>query len=173
MKIAQVAPLYESVPPKNYGGTERIVSYLTEELVGQGHQVTLFASGDSITKAELISPCGRSLRLDDSCLDAFPYHFAMLEEVLRQANRFDLIHFHTGYLHLPLLRRERCLHVTTQHGRLDAPEQSALFREYPDMPMVSISDSQRRPVPWLNWQGTVLHGLPIDLSLNNQRLGLK
>ena len=120
MRIAQVAPLYESVPPKLYGGTERVVSYLTEELVRQGHHVTLFASGDSVTDAELISPCRRSLRTDSHCLDPIIPHFVMLEEVARQSKRFDLIHFHVDYLHFPVSRRERLPRLTrfstTQSG---------------------------------------------------------
>lgn len=171
MRIAQVAPLYESVPPKNYGGTERVVSYLTEELVRQGHEVTLFASGDSTTSAELIAPCRRSLRLDDACQDQLAQHFIMLEQVNNQAGRFDLIHFHVDYLHYPFSQRHRCPHVTTLHGRLDLPELPALYREYPDVPVISISDAQRKPLPWLNWQGTVYHGLPRNLHTFRERPG--
>ena len=160
MRIAQVAPLYESVPPKTYGGTERVVSYLTEELVRQGHQVTLFASGDSITAAELVAPCPNALRLDPGCVDQMAYHLVLLEEVFRQAHRFDVIHFHVDYLHFPLSRREPHPHLTTLHGRLDIPELPRLYREFPHEPVASISDAQRRPLPWLNWQGTVHHGLP-------------
>src|SRR5581483_326503 len=140
MRIAQVSPLYESVPPKNYGGTERVVSYLTEELVRQGHQVTLFASGDSLTRAELIAPCEKSLRLDASCMDAISIHIAMLERVFRERERFDIIHFHVDYLHYPFSRRENARHVTTLHGRLDMPELAVLYREYSDMPVISISN---------------------------------
>src|SRR5262245_2256107 len=163
MRIAQVAPLFESVPPKAYGGTERVVSYLTEELVRQGHRVTLFASGDSQTRAELIAPRRCSLRLDSSCVDQLACHLVLLEHVFREAHRFDVIHFHIDYLHFPISRRRPHPHLTTLHGRLDIPELPALYREYPDMPVVSISDAQRRPLPWLNWQGTVYHGLPDDL----------
>jgi glycosyltransferase involved in cell wall biosynthesis len=163
MRIAQVAPLYESVPPRGYGGTERVASYLTEELVRQGHQVTLFASGDSVTRAKLVAPCRRSLRLDKGCVDQQAYHFAMLEEVFRRAESFDVLHFHVDYLHYPFSRRQPHPHVTTLHGRLNIPELPALYREYPEMPVVSISDAQRKPLPWLNWQGTVHHGLPKDL----------
>jgi glycosyltransferase involved in cell wall biosynthesis len=163
MRIAQVAPLYESVPPHGYGGTERVVSYLTEELVRLGHEVTLFASGDSRTAAELIAPCRRALRLDPSCRDSLAWHFTMLEQVMRQAPRFDLLHFHIDYLHYPLSSRQRYCHLTTLHGRLDLPELAPLYREYRDIPVVSISTAQRAPLPWLNWQGTVHHGLPIDL----------
>ena len=163
MRIAQVAPLYESVPPKAYGGTERVVSFLTEELVHQGHRVTLFASGDSVTAAELVAPCPRSLRLDKDCVDQIAHHLVLLEQVYRQADRFDFIHFHVDYLHFPWSSRHPHLHLTTLHGRLDIPDLPALYHEFPDQPVVSISDDQRRPLPWLNWQGTVYHGLPEDL----------
>jgi glycosyltransferase involved in cell wall biosynthesis len=163
VRIAQVAPLFESVPPKYYGGTERVVSYLTEELVGQGHDVTLFASGDSVTKAKLIAPCRRSLRLDKSCVDQLAHHILMLELVAKEARAFDAVHFHCDYLHFPLSRRQRVPHVTTLHGRLDLPDLAPLYREFPDVPVVSISDSQREPLPWVNWQATVYHGLPDDL----------
>jgi glycosyltransferase involved in cell wall biosynthesis len=163
MRIAQVAPLYESVPPHAYGGTERVVSWLTEELVRQGHQVTLFASGDSVTAAELVPVCRQALRLDPSCVDQLAPHVVMVEEVYRQADRFDLIHFHIDYLHFPVSRRCPHAQVTTLHGRLDIPELPALYRTFPGMPVVSISDAQRAPLPWLNWQGTVYHGLPRHL----------
>lgn len=163
MRIAQVAPLYESVPPKYYGGTERIVSYLTEELVRQGHKVTLFASGDSATKARLIAPCRRALRLDKTSIDQMAHHILMLDQVFRGAAQFDIIHFHIDYLHFPLSRRQRTPHVTTLHGRLDIPDLVPLYKEFRDMPVISISDSQREPLPWINWQGTVYHGLPGDL----------
>jgi glycosyltransferase involved in cell wall biosynthesis len=163
MKIAQVSPLYESVPPEQYGGTERVVSYLTEELVGRGHQVTLFASGDSITNAELVACCPRSLRTDPRCLDPLAHHYMMLEEVFRRASQFDLIHFHIDYLHFPLSRRSRLSQLTTLHGRLDLPDLAPLYRRFHDMPLVSISDAQRRPIPWAKWLGTVHHGLPEDL----------
>jgi len=163
LRIAQVAPLYESVPPQLYGGTERVVSYLTEELVQQGHQVTLFASGDSRTRAELVPICERSLRLDAGCIDQLAHHVRMLERVARSAARFDVIHFHIDYLHFPLSRRQNVPHVTTLHGRLDLPDLVPLYREFPEMPVVSISDAQREPLKWINWQGTVYHGLPLDL----------
>ena len=150
LRIAQVAPLYESVPPKYYGGTERIVSYLTEELVAQGHDVTLFASGDSETRARLVAACPRSLRLDRSCVDQLAHHIVMLEHVMRRANEFDVIHFHIDYLHFPLSRRQHFLHVTTLHGRLDIPDLVPVYEAFPDMPLVSISDSQREPLPWVN-----------------------
>src|SRR3954449_4308451 len=133
MRIAQVAPLYESVPPKLYGGTERVVSYLTEELVRQGHEVTLFASGDSVTSARLVPCAPRSLRLDSLCVDSLAHHMVMLEEVFRRAAGFDLIHFHVDYLHYPLSRRLRIPQVTTLHGRLDLPDLVPLYREFTEM----------------------------------------
>ncbi len=163
MRIAQVAPLYESVPPKYYGGTERIVSYLTEELVRQGHEVTLFASGDSVTKAELISPCRQSLRMDMNCIDQMAYHTLMVEQVFKRIDKFDVVHFHVDYMHYPLSRRHDAVHVTTLHGRLDIPDLAPLYREFSEMPVVSISAAQRKPLPWINWRGTVYHGLPPDL----------
>jgi glycosyltransferase involved in cell wall biosynthesis len=163
VKIAQVAPLYERVPPKFYGGTERIVSYLTEELVRQGHEVTLFASGDSLTSARLASVCDEALRLDQENKDDILYHVLLIEEVARRAAEFDFIHFHLTYLHYSIARRLPTPHVTTLHSRLDLPEYVPLYREFPDAPVVSISNSQRDPLPWLNWQGTVYHGLPEDL----------
>jgi glycosyltransferase involved in cell wall biosynthesis len=163
MRIAQVAPLYERVPPCLYGGTERVVSYLTEEFVRLGHDVTLFASGDSITKARLVSPCPESLRLNRSCIDQLAYHILMLEQVFREAEEFDIIHFHIDYLHFPLTRRQNWPHLTTLHGRLDIPDLVPLYQEFIEMPVVSISNAQRQPLPWLNWQGTVYHGLPRDL----------
>ncbi|HWP57681.1 MAG TPA: glycosyltransferase family 4 protein [Candidatus Acidoferrales bacterium] len=163
MRIAQVAPLYERVPPLYYGGTERVVSYLTEELVRQGHDVTLFASGDSVTGASLLAPCARSLRLDENCSDPFAYHILLLEHVFQRAHLFDIVHFHIDYLHFPLSRRHEVAHLTTLHGRLDLPELASLYREFSEMPVVSISRAQRVPLPWINWQGTVHHGIPLDL----------
>ena len=163
MRIAQVAPLYESVPPRGYGGTERIVSYLTEALVREGHKVTLFASGDSVTTAHLMPPCQRSLRLDTECIDQLAHHILLLELVLKDAGRFDLIHWHVDYLHFPLSRRQSTPHVTTLHGRLDIPDLVPLYQEFKEVPVVSISAAQREPLPRLNWQGTVYHGLPQDL----------
>jgi glycosyltransferase involved in cell wall biosynthesis len=162
MKIAQVSPLYESVPPRTYGGTERIVSYLTEELVAQGHEVTLFASGDSVTAAQLIPARKRALRLDN-VFDPLAHHYVMLEEVFERASRFDIIHFHTDYLHFPLARRQSVAHVTTLHGRLDLADLMPVYKKFSEMPVVSISDAQRKPLPRANWQGTVYHGLPVDL----------
>jgi glycosyltransferase involved in cell wall biosynthesis len=163
MRIAQVAPLYESVPPHCYGGTERVVSYLTEELVRQGHEVSLFASGDSVTTARLVAPCRRSLRLDTQCIDQLAHHVLMLELVFKEIGRFDLIHWHVDYLHFPLSQRQSTPHVTTLHGRLDIPDLVPLYQEFKAVPVISISDAQRAPLPWLNWQDTVYHGLPEEL----------
>jgi glycosyltransferase involved in cell wall biosynthesis len=163
MRIAQVAPLYESVPPKYYGGTERVVSYLTEQLVRQGHEVTLFASGDSETKARLVAGCRRSLRLDKHCQNQLAHHFVMLERVFKRAAEFDIIHFHIDYLHFALSRREAVTQVTTLHGRLDLPDLVPLYQEFRDMPVISISNGQREPLPWANWRATVYHGLPADI----------
>jgi glycosyltransferase involved in cell wall biosynthesis len=163
MNIAQVAPLYESVPPKCYGGTERVVSYLTEELVRQGHQVTLFASGDSITQARLIASCPHALRLDQQCRDYLAPHVVMLEHLFRDAAAFDIIHSHLDYLPFPLASRHLTPMLTTLHGRLDLPELVPIYQTFPMMPVVSISQDQRTPLPWLNWQGTVYHGLPEHL----------
>jgi glycosyltransferase involved in cell wall biosynthesis len=171
LKVAQVAPLYESVPPHLYGGTERVVSWLTEELVRQGHDVTLFASGDSVTSARLVAPCPRALRLDAGCVDQLAMHLLLLEEVFRVPGRFDVIHFHCDYLHFPFSRRQRGPHLTTLHGRLDIPELPRLYREYAGEPVVSISDAQRGPLPWLNWQCTVYHGMPRDLHTFRERSG--
>jgi glycosyltransferase involved in cell wall biosynthesis len=162
MRIAQVSPLYESVPPRTYGGTERIVSYLTEELVAQGHEVTLFASGDSVTAAQLIAARKRALRLDN-VFDPLPHHYVMLEEVFERASRFDIIHFHTDYLHFPLARRHSVPHVTTLHGRLDLADLMPVYKKFSEMPVVSISNAQRRPLPRANWQQTIYHGLPLEL----------
>ncbi len=164
MRIAQVAPLYESVPPKLYGGTERVVSYLTEELVRQGHDVTLFASGDSITSAKLRPVCKRALRLEGSkVVDPLAHHLWMIEMVAREASRFDVVHFHVDYLHFPVTRRQKIAALTTLHGRLDIPDLVPLYREFREMSVVSISDAQRAPLPWVNWIGTVYHGLPENL----------
>jgi glycosyltransferase involved in cell wall biosynthesis len=161
MRIAQVAPLYESVPPQGYGGTERIVSYLTEELVRHGHEVTLFASGDSNTSARLIAACPRSLRLDSGCADPLAHHIAMLDQVMAREDEFDVIHFHTDYLHFPLGRHCRTPRITTLHGRLDLPDLPPLYRQFEHEPLVSISDAQRAPLAWANWQKTIYHGIPV------------
>ena len=163
MRIAQVAPLIESVPPKHYGGTERIVSYLTEELVRAGHDVTLFASGDSITRARLIPACRGSLRLNKHCVDHLAHHLVMMDQVLEHARNFDVIHFHTDYLHFPLARYVPIPHVTTLHGRLDIPDLIPVYDRFRDIPVISISNAQRKPLPWANWAGTIYHGLPPDL----------
>jgi len=163
MRIAQVAPLHESVPPKCYGGTERVVSYLTEELVRQDHDVTLFASGDSKTAARLVPGCSRSLRLNEESVNHLASHLLLLEEVCQRADEFDVIHFHVGYFHYPISRRQSKPHVTTLHGRLDLPELPPLYREFDDIPIVSISDSQRASLNEANWQATIPHGLPTDL----------
>jgi glycosyltransferase involved in cell wall biosynthesis len=163
MRIAQVAPLYESCPPQFYGGTERVVSYLTEELVRQGHEVTLFASGDSQTRARLQAPCARALRLDPQCKDPLPYHLISLYRLARAADAFDIIHFHTDYLHFPLFAQHWGKTLTTLHGRLDLPHLPPILREFAMMPLASISNAQRAPVPGANWYGTVHHGLPSSL----------
>ncbi len=162
MKIAQVAPLYESVPPKLYGGTERVVSYLTEELVNQGHDVTLYASGDSITEAKLVAPCQQALRLDKNCIDPLAHHITMLEMINKKAHQFDIIHFHIDYLHFPLFNMFKSKTLTTLHGRLDLPDLVPLYQEFNDISLVSISHSQRKPIPWVKWIGNVYHGLPVD-----------
>jgi glycosyltransferase involved in cell wall biosynthesis len=163
MRIAQVAPLYESVPPRLYGGTERVVSYLTEELVGMGHEVTLFASGDSVTRARLVAACSQGLWGNPDCRETLPHHVHLMDLVFEDVSRFDLIHFHTDYLHFPLLRRYPCKSVTTIHGRLHTADVKSLLEEHPEAPLVSISDSQRLPVPEANWVSTVHHGLPRGL----------
>ncbi len=161
MRIAQVSPLIESVPPKLYGGTERIVSYLTEELVRQGHEVTLFASGDSETNAELIPCVPEALRLA-KVDDWLPYGVMQLEKIRRRARDFDVAHFHADFLHFPVARTLGMPTVTTLHGRLDLPFYKQLLDEFPEIPLISISDDQRRLLP-ARWIATVLHGLPADL----------
>ena len=141
MRIAQIAPLTESVPPKGYGGTERVVSYLAEELVRQGHEVTLFASGDSTTTARLIAGCEKALRLDTTVRDPVVYSVVQLEQVRRLAHTFDILHFHIDYLHFPLFRAIARKTLTTLHGRLDLPDLAIIYREFRDMPLVSISDA--------------------------------
>jgi glycosyltransferase involved in cell wall biosynthesis len=163
MRIAQVSPLFESVPPASYGGTERVVAYLTDELVRLGHDVTLLASGDSATAATLVPVCPRSLRTDPECVDHLAWHVLLVERVAEMASQFDIIHFHTGHLHLPIARRLSTPSVTTTHGRLDLPELMPLFTHFSEMPLISISDAQRAPIPRANWIATVPHGLPSDL----------
>lgn len=162
MRVAQIAPLYESVPPKMYGGTERVVSYLTEELVKQGHEVTLFASGDSKTKAKLIDISPEALRLNN-CQDPLAHHVVQLQEVIERADEFDILHFHIDYLHYPISRLLRKPQVTTLHGRLDLPDLLPVYRKFSDMPVVSISHAQRVPLWMAHWVGNVYHGLPKDL----------
>jgi len=163
MKIAQVAPLIESVPPRLYGGTERIVSYLTEELVALGHQVTLFASGDSITSADLVSCSTRALRLDPAVRDTIPHFMLMIDKVRERAEEFDLIHFHVDLFHFPLFRSLASRTVTTLHGRQDLGDLKPFYRRFGDMPLISISDDQRRPLPHANFVATIQHGIPADL----------
>jgi glycosyltransferase involved in cell wall biosynthesis len=169
MNIAQVAPLMESVPPRAYGGTERVVSYLTEALVEMGHHVTLFASGDSVSRARLVPVVPSGLRLDPGKPDPLVWHTILMDMVLDAAPTFDVIHFHTGVLQLALMRHCETPCLSTAHGRLDLPELKPLFRRFSSHPMVSISDSQRKPLPWANWVATVHHGLPLGLySLHPQ-----
>jgi glycosyltransferase involved in cell wall biosynthesis len=163
LRIAQVAPLYESVPPKLYGGTERIVAYLTEELVRRGHEVTLYASGDSTVNAPLAAGFPRSLRLAGLDHLGTIYHLPMLSDVYDNASRFDIIHSHVDCLSFPLARLVEVPTVSTMHGRLDLSEFQPIYRSYTDLPLVSISNDQRRPLPDMNWVGTVYHGLPRNL----------
>lgn len=172
MKIAQVAPLYESVPPKLYGGTERVVSWITEELVKEGHEVTLYASRDSKTSARLRSVCERSLRLEGGkLLSPLAHHLNLIETVAQEADEFDVVHFHLDYLPFSQIRRLEIPAVTTLHGRLDIPDLYPLFREFDDMRLISISDAQRAPMPWASWLTTVHHGLPEDLHQPNYQGG--
>lgn len=163
MRIAQVSPLYEAVPPRLYGGTERVVSFLTEELVAMGHEVTLFASGDSRTSAKLEPMCAEALRLDPNIRDRMAPHMIMMEAVRERVEEFDVIHFHNDYLPFSLFSRQPTPFVTTIHGRLDLPEFVDIYGAFPKVPLVSISDSQRAPVPNLNWVRTVHHGLPTNI----------
>jgi glycosyltransferase involved in cell wall biosynthesis len=160
MRIAQVAPLYERVPPAFYGGTERVVSHLTEELVRLGHDVTLFATADSITAARLEPACERAVRIDPECQDPLARHVLMLGRVYARASDFDIIHCHTDYLCLPHARSVTTPTVLTLHGRLDIPELAPLYALYDEVPLVSISAAQRRPLPHANWIDTIYHGLP-------------
>lgn len=163
MRIAQIAPLHEAVPPKFYGGTERVVSYLTEALVEQGHDVTLFASGDSLTNARLEAAWPQALRLDPTIRDAIAPHMLLLEQVRRRAHEFDVLHFHLDYLPFSLFSEIDTPFVTTLHGRLDLPELQPVFSAFPHAPVVSISDSQRMPLPQAGWLDTIYHGLPAGL----------
>ena len=163
MRIAQIAPLFEAVPPKLYGGTERVVYSLTEELVALGHDVTLFASGDSVTSATLAPMREQAIRLDPNVKDWVAYYMRMMELVRQRADEFDVLHFHSDYYPLSLFSRQRTPFVTTLHGRLDLPEFKMIYEMFPDAPFVSISDSQRAPIQGLNWVRTVLHGIPENL----------
>ena len=163
MKIAQVAPLYESVPPKFYGGTERIVAYLTEELIKQGHDVTLFATGDSQTSASLVAVIPEALRLKENCEDMLAPHIVQLQEVVERSDDFDVIHFHTDYLNFPFTYSLKAPHVTTLHGKLTIPELQMIYTKFSDQPVVCISEAQCRPLPQANFVGTVHHGLPAEL----------
>ena len=162
MRVALVSPLHESVPPRLYGGTERVVAYLADELVRLGHDVTLFATADSCTRAHLRPMARGGLRLDADCRDAQSHHVTMVARVAEAAGDFDVVHFHLDYLHFPVVRTARLRALTTQHGRLDIPDLEPLFQEFDDMALVSISDAQRRPLPAARWIGTVYHGLPVD-----------
>jgi glycosyltransferase involved in cell wall biosynthesis len=163
MRIAQISPLFEAVPPKLYGGTERVVYSLTEELVAMGHDVTLFASGDSVTSATLAPMRDQALRLDPSVKDWVAIYYRMVEMIYRRKDEFDVMHFHIDYFPLSLFSRQKTPYLTTIHGRLDLPEFVETYGTFPDAPLVSISDSQRAPIPNLNWVRTVLHGMPANL----------
>jgi glycosyltransferase involved in cell wall biosynthesis len=169
MKIAQIAPLMESVPPRLYGGTERIVSYLADELVRLGHDVTLFASGDSVSRANLVSCATVALRLDANVRDVVPYYMLMLDRVRRYADEFDVLHFHIDQFHFPLFCQMANRTVTTLHGRQDLPDLKALYVGFSDMPLVSISNSQRKPIANANFAGTVYHGLPAQTLKPNYK----
>ena len=171
MRIAQIAPLMEAVPPKLYGGTERIVAYLTDELVAMGHEVTLFASGDSSTTANLEPGCERALRLDSTVRDSVAPLLAMLEKVAQRARDFDVVHLHCDYLGYPVLRRAGVPFLATLHGRLDLPELKSLYRVFSDVPVISISNSQRGPLPEAAYFATVYHGLPERLLLRGSGSG--
>jgi glycosyltransferase involved in cell wall biosynthesis len=163
MKIAQIAPLMESVPPKFYGGTERVVAHLTEELVSQGHEVTLFASGDSETSAQLVTCAEQALRLNPAVQDHIPHYMIMLDRLRNVAHRFDVLHFHIDAFHMPLFRDVAAKTITTLHGRQDLPDLQYLYRAMPEMPLVSISHAQRRPIADANFVANVYHGLPLNL----------
>lgn len=171
MRIAQIAPLYESVPPLLYGGTERVVSHLTEQLVALGHDVTLFASGDSMTAANLVSPCPRALRLAGDCVDGIPQHMIQLDQVVQQAEEFDILHFHSDYFHFPITKKLGCPTLTTLHGRLDLGDLVPLYNHFDTVPLASISFAQRLPLPRAHWVGNVYHGLPVDLYKPTEKPG--
>jgi glycosyltransferase involved in cell wall biosynthesis len=163
MRIAQIAPLMESVPPRLYGGTERIASYLTEELVALGHDVTLFASGQSMTAAKLVACSSEPLRLNATVRDIIPYYMLMLDKVRRMAHEFDILHFHIDQFHFPIFHEMSDHTITTLHGRQDLPDLKHLYGGFPAMPLVSISHAQRAPIQDANFAATVYHGLPRDL----------
>ncbi len=164
MKIAQVSPLYEAVPPKLYGGTERVVAHLCDALVELGHEVTLFASAEAETKAKLAPVRDQAIRLDPAPFKSdLASHLAMVHEVRRRADEFDIIHFHTDMIHFPFFEDMAGRTLTTLHGRLDIKDLDAVYKRWPQFPLVSISDNQRLPLPWANWAGTVLHGLQTDI----------
>jgi glycosyltransferase involved in cell wall biosynthesis len=171
MKIAQISPLMESVPPRFYGGSERIVSYLTEELVRRGHDVTLFASADSLTDAKLVGCAPKALRLDDNVRDPIPHYMLMLDKVREVADRFDILHFHIDQFHFPVFRHMANRTVTTLHGRQDLPDLKPLYMGFRQMPLVSISDDQRRPIANANFVATVHHGIPANLHLPTYKPG--
>jgi glycosyltransferase involved in cell wall biosynthesis len=167
MKIAQIAPLMESVPPRLYGGTERVVSHLSEELVRQGHDVTLFASGDSVTSARLVAGTAQAIRLNPAVQDHIPHYMIMLDRLRRSAQLFDILHFHIDAFHMPLFRDMAGKTVTTLHGRQDLPDLLPMYRAFPEMPLVSISNAQRQPIADSNFAKTIYHGLPLDLLRAN------
>jgi glycosyltransferase involved in cell wall biosynthesis len=167
MRIAQIAPPIESVPPAYYGGTERVVSYLTEELVRLGHQITLFASGDSLTSADLVPSTSAALRLTPTVRDVIPYYLLMLDKVRERADQFDILHFHIDQFHLPIFRPIAHRTLTTLHGRQDLPDLQALYRGFAEMPLVSISNAQREPAPTAGYVATVYHGIPSELHEAN------
>jgi len=163
MRIAQVPPLFESIPPKLYGGTERVVSYLTEELVQQGHEVTLFGTKDSVTGANLYTVCDRAMRLNPDCRDTLAWQVYQLQLVMEKASEFDIIHFHNEYLHFPLSSQGHYRHITTLHGRLDLEDLKPIYKKFHHIPVVSISNNQRQPLSHINWVNTVYHGLPVNM----------
>jgi glycosyltransferase involved in cell wall biosynthesis len=163
MRIAQIPPLAESIPPKLYGGTERVVSWLTEELIALGHEVTLFASGDSCTSGRLVPIIPQAIRLSSPRPEPFPAYAAQLDAIAKAAEEFDILHCHTDWIHLPLLSCLGVPHLTTIHNRLDTPDLPPVVRRFPDAPLVSISDHHRMPLPSANWLGTVYHGMPTEL----------
>ncbi|WP_269516109.1 glycosyltransferase family 4 protein [Brevundimonas subvibrioides] len=170
MKIAQVTPLYEAVPPKLYGGTERVVAHLTDALVDLGHEVTLFASADARTKARLVPVRDQAIRLDPAPFKSdLAAHMSMLSEVLRRADDFDVIHFHTDMIHFPFFERMAGKTITTLHGRLDMKDLTEVYERWPQFGLISISDDQRRPLPFANWQATVHHGMPADQYVYSPR----